>query len=284
MRKSYLISVLLLTNATSFALNPVPGWYAGVFLGVTYEPSSSFSFQPPISYSRPGTTFSAESGSLSYSVLGGIGGQIGYRFCDRYRIEGEVMYNNNPFSTLKINNVTVNSIYLAPTVPPNSITFNNIENSANAHIQGDTNTGAFMINAIYDLLTTGSDNYSNVVPFVGIGVGYSYVQNSLQFYRAANGAAATNTTINREIFDVLQTRKTYAGQLMGGVNYFLDDFTWFSISLRYFTTGSSTPSSTYTFITPTESVTTHSSAISLFGTNTQLISAYLSFNGAFDFG
>lgn len=286
MIKRYVISILLLIQAPAHALNPVPGWYGGIFLGVTKAASSTLTFEPPIRFVGPNVSISAESVNLNRSVLGDVGGQIGYRFCDRYRIEGEILYNNNPFSNLKVNNITLSNTYApsANTVPPNSIKYNNVESSSDAHIQGDVNTGAFMLNAYYDFFTTNNDGYSSVVPFVGVGIGYTYVQNSLQFYRRLNPNNLSETETSREIITALQTRTTYAGQLIGGLSYFLDDFTWFSADLRYLMTGSSSnPSTEYTYIAPAGVFKTHSTT-NLFGKNTQLLSANISFNGAFDFG
>ncbi|MDP3560878.1 MAG: P44/Msp2 family outer membrane protein [Legionellaceae bacterium] len=282
--RRYLFSALCLIQMPSYALNPVQGTYAGVFLGVSYSPSAQFVFQPPISFTGPNASVSAESGSISNSVLGNIGGQIGYRFCENYRVEGEFFYNNNHFKNLTVQNITLTSPFYSLT-PPNSITYNNVENSPDAHIQGDRNTGAFMINGFYDFFIPNNDGYSTVVPFVGLGIGYSYVQNALQFYREQTSANVTNPASSREILQALQIRKTYAGQVIGGFHYFLDDFTWFSVDLRYWTTGSSTnPTTQYTLISPTERTVINNSYVNLFGKNTQLYTANLSFNGAFDFG
>jgi len=279
----FLCGTLLLVQIPAYALNPVPGWYGGIFLGVSATPNSEFTFSPPVTFVGPNATISASSGSLSHSVLGNVGGEIGYRFCDRYRIEGEVMYNNNHFKQLTLNHFQLSSTYYPVPIYPSSVAFTSVENTNDAHIQGDTNTGAFMMNFFYDLFTTGHDGYSTVVPFVGAGIGYSYVQNNLQFYRAALDSSIVNPTLSREVFTAVQTRTTYAGQVIAGLHYFMDDFAWFSLDVRYFRTGSSNPTTKYTYITP-DAVYTKNSSTNLFGNNTQLISANISFNGAFDFG
>ncbi|MDP3705466.1 MAG: hypothetical protein Q8R24_06100 [Legionellaceae bacterium] len=284
--KRSIISTLLLIQAPVYALNPVNGWYGGVFLGVSSATSSTLNFEPAITFTGPNVSLSAQTVKATRSVLGDVGGQIGYRFCDRYRLEGEVMYNNNPFNYLKVENITLSNTYNTAynLTPPNSIKYGNIESSADAHIQGDTNTGAFMFNAYYDFFVPSNDGYSNVVPFVGLGIGYSYVQNALQFYRRSNpDTTVTESNQSREIISALQTRTTYAGQIMGGLSYFMDDFTWFSADVRYFATGSSDPSTEYTYITPTAVYVKHSNT-NLFGKSTQLLSANVTFNGVFNFG
>lgn len=281
-----LLSALAI-NTTIYAVNPKNDWYAGIFLGPSAASASSFNFGKPITYSNPNIYLSASSGRITYSVLGGIGGQIGYRFCNKHRIEGEFYYNNNHIKQLQLYDYTMtNSYYPAANVsPPVSVqVFNNLENTTDAHIQGDTNTGAFMLNFIYDLLTVSanSDGYNRVVPFVGVGIGYAFVQNAMQVYRATTTDPANDPYTNRQVFGVLQQRYIYAGQGLAGINYFMDDFTWIGIDFRYFTTGSSTANSQYTFISPT-ATTTVSSNSSLFSSKTQIISANISISGTLNF-
>ena len=229
---------LMLANTSVFALNPVQGWYGGLILGVSMQPTNTFTFVTPISTLEPKTA------SLTRSILGDVGGQIGYR-CNHFRVEGELLYNNNPYDTLTVGNVVINS--------PST--------SSGLRVQGDTNTGAFMANGFYDIYTPNQDNLSQVVPYVGVGVGYAYVQNSIQFYN--NEVLVPNGSI----------KKSYsgpAGQIILGTSYFMDDFTTFGLDVRYFTTGIKSKTSPL--------------GLNTFDTKTQLISVNLSFNGAFDFG
>lgn len=266
-------------SMSALALNPVDGNYGGIFIGVSDSSGSSFTLPQPVTFTGPNTTVSFQSGSIARSVLGAVGGELGYRFCTNYRLEVEAFYNNNHFKSLTINDLTVTSPFITPPITNASVTYNNVENTADPHIQGDTNTGSAMVNAFYDFFIPSQDGYSVVVPFVGIGIGYAYVQNALQFYRVQVGTAETNDS--REIFEVWQTRSTLAGQAIAGLSYFMDDFTWFSLDFRYWATKSDTPTSKYTVITPTE-LTTVNSTVNLFGKNTQLMSINLSFNGVFN--
>lgn len=278
LKQLFFSGVLFSLTPSILAFNPVDGNYGGIFIGVSYAPNTSFTLPSPVTFTGPQTTLGFQSGSLSHSVLGNVGGELGYRFCTNYRLEIEGMYNNNHFSQLTINDLTISSpTYNLST--PTRVYFSNMENTPDAHIQGDTNTGAFMINGFYDFFIPNRDGYSTVVPFVGLGIGYGYVQNALQFYRAQINANETND--NREIFEVWQSRSTLAGQAIAGINYFMDDFTWLFIDVRYWATKSNTPTSTYTIITPS-GATDINSTINIFGKNTQLLSINLGFNGVFN--
>ncbi len=277
LHRSFALGLLCSAVPAALAFNPVDGNYGGVFLGPSYTPSTSFTLPNPATFTGQQTTISFQSGSLSHSVLGNVGLQLGYRFCTNYRLELEGMYNNNHFSQLTINDLTVSSVPSLQT--PTKVYFSNMETTTDAHIQGDTNTGAFMVNGYYDFFIPNQDGYSTVVPFVGLGIGYGYVQNALQFYRAQINSTETNDS--REILEVLQSRGSIAGQVVGGINYFMDDFTWLFLDVRYWATKSNDPSSTYTVITPYGSTDTNST-VNIFGKNTQLISVNIGFNGVFN--
>lgn len=286
--------ILTLTHLQAHAVNPVQGWYAGVFLGPTYTPNIAFNIDahvaikarnlPPVQQDILKQSFKtflsettgithltpdealdllntyqpgAKPGKLKYSVLGGIGGQVGYRFCTKYRAEFEVFYNNNPFSELQIGNITINS------VSTNDV----------FHIGGDTNTGAGLINIFYDFLAPSKDYYGAVAPYIGVGLGYSYVQNSLQFHYGSNRVqVATQGATPATLYEVdfTQAQSTYAGQAIIGLSYFMDDFCWLSADFRYFTTG--------------KTVTNNPFNGAQFESKTELYSAMIGFNGILDFG
>lgn len=277
--------MIILLHTKVYALDPVANaWYAGIFLGPSATAASNFDFGSTVTFQNTNGYISASSGTIKEGVLGGIGGQVGYRFCLKHRIEAEWYYNNNHIKSLQLSNY---SIYLADYPSLNVTNVNKVfqsnTNTSYAYVQGDTNTGALMMNFIYDFFAASKDGYSKVVPFVGVGLGYAYVQNALQLYRPTTIDPDNDPISNREVLEVLQTRWIYAAQIMAGVNYFMDDFTWFGIDARFFRTGSSTAPSRYTAIllTETETVTSNSS---LFNKNTQIISINLSFNGVFNFG
>lgn len=185
----------------AFALNPVPGWYAGLILGVSKEPSISYTV--PISVQKIGGL----QGDLTHNVLGNVGGQIGYR-CNNFRVEVEGIYNNNPMNTLSLGNVIIES-------PSTSTTL---------RLKGQTQTGAGFINGYYDFFAP--DNLSSVVPFVGLGAGYATTQSTIQFFY-------NDTLISEK--NLTNSRNGAMGQGIIGVGYFMDDFTVFGLDLRYMT-------------------------------------------------
>ncbi|MCR9191567.1 MAG: outer membrane beta-barrel protein [Gammaproteobacteria bacterium] len=274
MKKTLIFSILLLSQAPCFAIKPVQGSYAGVFLGPTYTSNIEFTFNPTTTFnttlrsaftdyitsitgSAPNLSTNT-SGELTYSVLGGVGGEIGYRFCDKFRLEFEVLYNNNPFSELKLGeNIVIDSVSTNPRL----------------HIEGDTNTGAGIINFYYDFLTRSRDGYSAIAPYVAVGVGYYYSQNTLIFNYGENTQAqidegAEPATLYETKFT--QAHSGLAGQAIVGVSYFMDDFTWLFADVRYLSLGTT---STINPVTQAD-----------FQRKTALYSIMIGFNGIMDFG
>lgn len=236
------LSSLLLINAQAFALNPVQGWYAGLILGVSYPQETTV--VPTTSFVTPVGTIAPQNASLSYGVMGGVGGQIGYR-CEHFRVEGEALYNNNPYDILTIGDYVIKS-------PSTSSTL---------RMQGATNSGFFLINGFYDLYTPNQDNVSQVVPYIGLGAGYSYVQNNITLYYNDTELYRTN---------LKATFSRPAGQAIVGISYFMDDFTTFGLDFRYLQTTSITNN--------------NRPRINGFDTSLKLYSINLLFNGSFDFG
>lgn len=200
-------STLLLVHGSALAVNPVPGWYGGVMLGATYVPSTDLSFIHPL-------TITPVTGNLSYSVLGNIAGQVGYRMFNHYRVEGELLFNYNPYNSLEIGSLIITS-------PKSSKTL---------RMRGQTTTAAFMINGFYDFLTLGEESY--FAPYAGIGIGYAQVKNSVKFYYNNHYIHGTN---------VSETATTPAAQFVLGLSYFMDDYTTIGMDYRYFTTKSIQP-------------------------------------------
>ena len=225
MKRVSLIALLLSTSST-YALNAVQGWYAGILLGLNYTPSVNFIY--PTNFIVPSqipiTLPTNVPVTLTYGHLGQIDGQIGYRICN-FRVEGQIGYNGSPYSSLKVNNKTL----LAPSTSPYY------------NFSGYTGTAYGMINGYYDVMP--SDPDSNFVPFLGLGIGYAGVGNTINmdFYYDKNNAG--ETVPGYEVLDVniKQTSSSAAGQVMIGASYFLDDFASFSLDLRYFTTQKKSP-------------------------------------------
>lgn len=195
--RPYMMLVGLLTfGCTAYALNPVPGPYAGILVGGTYEPRTSFVFTNP-------RTYATEQGTLGFSGLVGLDMHLGYRICDSFRLELQALYNKNPYSYLRLGNTTIH----------------NHDTSTGLRIDGGTTSGTGFFNAYYDYL---GDGASNTVPYAGFGIGYAYISNAVKFYE-------------NEVLVVPRQSKVSirpAGQLILGVSRYLDDFTSFSIDVR----------------------------------------------------
>ena len=218
---------LLLTNGTAFALHPVQGWYGGILLGANYTPSTNFTLATPIEGL-------AARGALNYGLMGEIGGQFGYRF-SKYRLEGQFFYNNSPYKSLELNGVTI----FAPSI-----------NTTGYRVEGSTDTGAVMFNGYYDFF--GNDTSKSLIPYLGLGVGYAYASNNFKLYYQEIAIDAAQIKAHTT---------SPAGQVILGASYFLDDFTFFSLDGRYFTTASKS---------------------NLLDARVQVYSLNLSFNGAFN--
>lgn len=236
---------LLLANSSIHALNPVQGWYGGILLGLNYTPSTNFifpsTFVPPTDLPSNIILPTDSYGELTYGHMGQLAGQLGYR-CGKYRIEGQLGYNNSPYKTLKVNDFTLIG----------STTTTNLNYTS----KGATNTASFMVNGYFDLLPTDPD--SSFAPLIGIGLGYASTQNQIELTYWTSSGVEVSPNIN-----IKETTNSPAGQVMIGGSVFLDDFTAFSLDLRYFTTQK-------------KSETTDA--------RVQVASINLTFNGAFDAG
>ena len=241
---------LSLTPITNYALNPIQGWYGGVFVGGNYSPNISrtrpFPFAIDELYGQPVKE------TLSYSILGDIGGEIGYRVCN-FRVEGEFLFNYIPYNGLNIGPIFLTGPSTSGTTTP--IIDNGNITSGRLQFQGATSTYAGFINGYYDLFY---NNYTDsMVPFVGGGIGYALFQNWIQFLIDNNDLARANVTKNSNAL-------VYQGIL--GLSYFLDDYTAFALDARYI---SGTKTTVTTFRDSFKNTPT-------------IITLNLSFNGSFN--
>ena len=214
---------LLLCSSAAYSLNPIPGLYAGLIVGGSKAPDINFNVITPIQdLSGQGQDLSGQ-GVITYSVLGNIGGQVGYRI-NQLRVEGGFIYNNNSYSHMEVGGINIpNSNSLQTSSTSNPFTFS-----------GYTNTYAVMFNGIYDVYIP---NYTdNVVPYVGLGVGYEHVENNLIIYN--NGATTPNSVISRYT-------NNFAGQAIVGLSYFVTDYTSWSLDFRYLSALRSTEDTTF---------------------------------------
>ncbi len=205
------LTTLLLINQTTHAVNPPSGWYGGLILGASYAPTINYNYAGSLS------GFPRDI-KLKYSVFGDVALSAGYRM-ERYRVEGELLFNGNTYKELQFGNFKIQSTSgeSSTTSPAGMV--------QGLKMKGQTYTGALMINGFYDFFTPGAPTYW--VPYVGAGVGYAYVSNGIKFY-------LNNLEIPGS--DLATHANTPAIQGIVGINYFLDDFFAFGLDARYFTT------------------------------------------------
>lgn len=219
--KPGLMAVLLLSKAAC-AVNPMHGWYAGLIVGASKAPAMDFNIFNPLNR-LPGQ------GTLTYSVLGNIGGQFGYRI-NQFRVEGEVLYNNNPYKHLNIDGVNIPSS--TSTAPAQQITIGSKTVTNPLTFKGYTNTYAVMANGFYDVYIP---NYTeHLVPYLGLGLGYAHVENNLVILNDGSASESlTNSQILPSQTGFSQFSNQFAGQVIVGMSYFLTDMTSFSFDYRY---------------------------------------------------
>jgi opacity protein-like surface antigen len=286
MRKSLihasLSAIFCISSACCFAIQPVSGPYAGIFLGPSYTPNIDFNFNPYYIppekidfFKRSFASFSGLTleqldallqritlpnqnipGKLKMSMLGGIGGDIGYRIHSDYRLEAELLYNDTPISDVTIGNYTIGDSESGPTI----------------NIDGDLNTVALMFNFIYEIPIKSHDGFSAFRPYLGGGVGYAYAFNSLTFQYGENTAeqadGAAPTTLYETTFS--NNHSLFAVQGILGMSYFIDDFCWLSLDARYFTAPIAYDMNKYATIN--------------FQTNTSIYSVMIGFHGIIGHG
>lgn len=205
--KSILLGLFAL-NSNAFAAEPADGWYAGLMGGLSLTPNLSYNFHSPF--------FGPVRTRLSYNTIGGGGGgQIGYRWC-KFRFEGQLYANVNSFSKLTINGLTFKR-HETPLTPFTSIS-------------GNTVLGAGLFNAFYEFYD--EDAEPNLIPYVGLGIGYGRVQNKLDF---RNRFVYLNTVYNLD-FDFKDSKSAPVGQIIVGASYFFSDYSALGFDYRYVTT------------------------------------------------
>lgn len=213
--KKLALAGLLLANCSAFAATPMEGWYAGLMLGANYIPKVNFTLATPYLLTILPASLLANN-QLGFRVGIDGGGQVGYRICN-FRLEGQLLFSATPYNNLTLLGVQFKrhsqpSIYLPGGVPS---------------IGGGTDFGAGIFNAYYDFFNEESD--PSFVPYVGLGIGYAYVQNKISFkYITPLGKqfqASFKDNVSKPV-----------AQLIVGTSYFYSDETAFALDFRYLTT------------------------------------------------
>lgn len=217
MRSSTKIGLIAIIGiyGNAFALEPIQGFYVGAIGTGSY--TNSISITGPginLSTNPPITTNDARSGKLKYSFGGGGGGQLGYRY-EEFRIEAEGLFNYSPDDTLTLDGTKFGKYKSSKIALTNGFTFN-----------GHTILAAGLVNLFYDVYM-GTDCY--IVPYIGVGVGYAYLHNTMQLFYNNNPITNSHYTDSQNLL---------AAQGIIGLNYFLDDFTFVGLDFRYLGTQS----------------------------------------------
>lgn len=231
-RGSILLSML--SNQLAFALDPIQGFYGGVFGELSHATPVYYlvNFSPPPDIMAPTETFL---GRVKNSKIGaGGGGVLGYRLYN-FRVEGEGFYNWVSAGTLQVGTCTLQSPdVLTPTDPfgdpgcPLDIDSFAVNRTG---FNGSTTSIMAMFNAYYDFYT--ADSESAIVPYIGVGIGGGRSESRINIINTLqplpNGITASAGS--KSAFN------NTAAQGIVGVSVFIDDYTWASMDYRYLSTG-----------------------------------------------
>jgi opacity protein-like surface antigen len=174
------------------------------------ELQRTFVFAPSMLFPGFGT-FPRIKSSVDHGLGGDFGAQLGYRVCN-FRFEAELLFNYAPVKELKLGGETINT-HVTPINP--------------FRISGQTGFGALFANAFYDFYD--EDNDPTWVPYLGLGIGYSYVRNTTTitipyfFQRSFNFSHKTS-------------RSAPIGQGIIGISYYYSDTLSFGLDYRYIST------------------------------------------------
>lgn len=229
---------LLLASYSGFAATPADGWYAGLLGGVSYTPTVSvrapnphpFLFlqatnNPVIGNNRIGLPprilpnflfpgFFAHPflpGRLTHGPGGDFAGQLGYRICN-FRLEAELLFNFIPLSHLKIAGTTIGR---------------HVTGINPIRLSGQNNFGTAFANAYYDFYD--EENDPTWVPYIGLGVGYSYIRDTFTL-------TVPFLFARRFSYTARGSKSTPMGQGIIGLSYYCSDNLAFGLDYRYLAT------------------------------------------------
>jgi opacity protein-like surface antigen len=179
----------LLVSGYVFAATPVDGMYTRVFGGYTYVPGNV----------DTNAFFGGFRNRSSYNDGYNAGGAFGYQ-SNPLRYEAEYTYVSAKTQAFNLN-----------FVPQLGVT-------------GESLANLLMANIYYDC----PELLPSVAPYLGVGIGYAYIQSSLNS-RGPNGPTFFKTTDN-----------AFAYQATAGLNYNFAENYGLNIGYRYASTGSLT--------------------------------------------
>ena len=212
-----LVTASPLLYATSlFALNPIQGFYIGLFGEVSHGPSGD-----EIYFEEDASIFH---GNVDYSpISGGAGFMLGYKY-SHFRAEGEFLYNRISTGPLTVGTCTLQSPDVStPTGVCTPGEYDGFQEKALGY-SGSSSAAYGLFNVYWDFFS--ENNGSEMVPYVGVGMGIGSIK---------NGSSIVNT-ISDYSHGQTHTSSGVAYQGILGVSYYMDDFTWCSLDYRYIAT------------------------------------------------
>ena len=243
---------ILGTNGLVFSSTLAEGWYGGLGGGFSSMNTQKFSSPtPPFLLTIPAWTFfSFNNGNIRHGVGGDFFGQVGTRICN-FRFEGELLFNYAPISRFSVGGRSIVR-HVTPLIP--------------VRIKADTTLGAGLFNAYYDFYD--EENDPTWVPYIGLGIGYAHINNSVTFSANETHPAFQPSLINPNIapftpldpfnpilnplnpinpinsrfnpvnfkFTTHRTSSAPIGQIILGLSYYSSDTLAFSLDFRYLAT------------------------------------------------
>jgi opacity protein-like surface antigen len=182
-----LLSASLLTSCIASAATPIDGWYTSVFGGYTFIPGNVENFF--LGHFIHNSSFKG-----GYNV----GGRIGFK-SNPLRYEGEYTYLYGSTKAFKINHIPQTGVY------------------------GYSSGNLVMANIYYDT----PDMLPAIAPYLGFGIGYAYIQESLK----STGPFAPR------VFNMTNSSFAYQGTV--GLTYNFAENYAVNVAYRYVATSSS---------------------------------------------
>lgn len=196
------VSGLLLVSQSTAAmnLNPVKGWYVGGTGDASFLSGGTATKTTTIPLFD--ATFTQDY-ALNYQPGGGGSIELGYR-CNKFRFEAEGMFNYNAYHQIRVGKYTFTS-----------------GKDANLSFSGETYYPAGFFNVLYELYAEGT-NKTNFAPYAGAGIGYGGIYNVFNL-----------TYQGSTFYTYKKNHGVLMGQLIAGLGYFMDDYTFVGIDYRY---------------------------------------------------
>jgi opacity protein-like surface antigen len=124
-----------------------------------------------------------------------VGGFVGYRWCEGFRVEGEVSYRSAHLKSIHVRSESGSDV----------VAVSSSSEDRHGHGNRNNSTWAYMANLYYDI-----DTCSAFTPYVGGGIGYANVRRS-HHHHEVFGSESSSHHSNR--------RSGFAWQVIAGVGY-----------------------------------------------------------------